>query len=379
MLTRIILALVDLSLAKPSCVSGVAATSELVNPIHASPVTARISRAVVLVGLASTSAESLRTVAGETVVGIPAGSSVVARAAHAVVQVVLAVLAAETSHAVALVRVDAVRADPAILARGAGALVYVNLAVIAGVTWHTDASESSSFVNAGSLVQAGIGVALVDVDLTPRAGEALGTPTFEGSGSVDTLAVMFAWSTCFKTFVDILIALCSIESWRAIAGVIPTHGIGVAPRPRVARITGAGILQMTQKPSFSRRTFAVKSANPIMTSSSIETVPLDTVILVGLAVPAHEPVDADALVAALGVLAGPVVHAGVGQATFIYVLRAVAARPLDGAFARVGVDSILALAAVLAQVALAVVDILLAIVAGKSGWTFAFVVVLADG
>jgi len=74
-----------------------------------------------------------------------------------------------------------------------------------------------------------------------------------------------------------------------------------------------------------------------------------------------------------------VVHAGVGQATLIHVLRAVAARPLDGAFARVGVDSILALAAVLAQVALAVVDILLAIVAGKSGWTFAFVVVLADG
>lgn len=369
MFAWIILALIDLPLAKPSRVSGVAATSELVNPVHAGPVAARISRAVILVCFAATSGKSLRTVAGETVVRVPACASVVARAANAIVQVVLAVLSAETAHAVALVRVDAVRADPAILTRGARTLVYVNLAVIPGVTWHTDASESSSFVDACSLVQARIGVTLIDVDLAPRSSKALGAATFEGSRSVDTLAVMFAGSSCFQTFVDILIALCSIEPRRTVAGVIPADRIGVTPRSRIAGITGAGILQVTQQASFTRRTFAVKSSNPIMTCSSVETVSLHAVILVRLAVPSHEAVNADAFVASLGVLTCSVVHAGVGQAAFVHVHGAVSPSPLDRTFAGVGVDSILALTPMLAQVSMAIVDILLAILASKSSWT----------
>jgi len=369
MFTRIILAFVDLPLAKPSSVSCVAATSELVNPIHAGPVAAGISRAVVLVGLASTSAESLRTVAGETVVGIPACASVVARAAHAVVKVVLTILAAETPHAVTLVRVDTVRADPAVLTRRPRALVNVNLAVIPSVSWHTDASESPSFINTSSLVQARIGITLVDVDFTPRACESLGTSAFEGSRGVNTLAVMFTWSTCFKTFVDILIALRSIESWGAVAGIISTHRIGVTPRTRVARITGARIFQVTQKSSFARWTFAVKPSNSIMASSSVKTVSLHAVILVGLTVPSHESIDADTLISSLSVLAGSMVEARVGEAAFVHIHGAVFASPLGRTFAGVGVDAILALSSVLAKVTMAIVDILLAIVASKSGWT----------
>jgi len=378
-LAGIILALIDLPLAKPSRVSGVTTAGELIDPVHAGSVDAGVSHAVVLVGLAPTSAESVRAVAVEAVVGVPAGASVVARVADAVVQVFVAVDSSETAHAGAVVSVDPIRTDAAVLTRRTHALVDINLAVIPGITWHADTSESAPLVDTCSLVEARVGVALVDVDLAPGPGEAFGAAALEGSRSVDALAVMLARRTCFQTFIDIPVAFGSLESRRAVARVIPTHGISVTPGPRVAGIAGAPILQVTQQSSFTRRTFAVEASHPVMTGSSVETVPLDAVILVSLAVPSHEPVYADTLVSSLRVLTGPVVEARVGQATLVHVLGAVSSRPLTRALARVRVDAVHALPPVLAQVPVAVVNVLLAVLARKPGRAGALVVVLSYG
>ena len=87
---------------------------------------------------------------------------------------------------------------------------------------------------------------------------------------------------------------------------------------------------------------------------------------VGLAVPPDETVDADALVSTLGVLTGAVVLAGVGGGALVHVQRAVLAGPLFRAAAGVGVHAIHALPAVLTQVAVAVVDVDLAVVPRES-------------
>jgi hypothetical protein len=103
-----------------------------------------------------------------------------------------------------------------------------------------------------------------------------------------------------------------------------------------------------------------------MTNSAIETVALHTIILIRLAVPADVSIHTDALVAALRVLAGAVVLAGVLLAALVHILGAVLAAPVGRAAAGVGVDTVHTGGAVLAQVTRAVVNVLLAVVAGKA-------------
>jgi len=85
------------------------------------------------------------------------------------------------------------------------------------------------------------------------------------------------------------------------------------------------------------------------------------VIGVEFAVHSFEPVDADAFIATLGVLAGGVVLARPGGGALVHILAAVFPSPVDRAVTGVGVHSIQALAPVLTKVALAVVSVHLAV------------------
>lgn len=117
---------------------------------------------------------------------------------------------------------------------------------------------------------------------------------------------------------------------------------------------------------FTWRTFTEVSSHTVVTGPAVEAHLLLTVVLVRLAVLADVAVDADALVAALRVLTRAVVLTRVVVGALVHVPRAVAVSPGGRALARVGADAVHAAAAVLAQVALAVVDILLAVVAGET-------------
>lgn len=114
------------------------------------------------------------------------------------------------------------------------------------------------------------------------------------------------------------------------------------------------------------RTFAVVTADPVVADAAVQAVALQTVVLVRLAVLADEAVDADALVAALRVLAGALVLAGVVGGALVHVVSAVLAAPVGRAAARVRVDAVHARGAMLAQMARAVVDVLVAVIASKS-------------
>ena len=114
------------------------------------------------------------------------------------------------------------------------------------------------------------------------------------------------------------------------------------------------------------RTFTKVSSHTVVTGPTVETHLLLAVVLVRLAVLADVAVDADALVAALRVLTRAVVLARVVVGALVHVPRAVAVSPGGRALAGVGADAVHAAATVLAQVALAVIDILLAVVAGET-------------
>ena len=90
------------------------------------------------------------------------------------------------------------------------------------------------------------------------------------------------------------------------------------------------------------------------------------VIHIRLAIVSLESVDADAVVPAVRVGAGCPVEAGVADGALIHVLSAVLAGVLGRAVAGVAAHPVHALAAVLAQVVRAVVDVHLAPVAGET-------------
>ena len=103
-----------------------------------------------------------------------------------------------------------------------------------------------------------------------------------------------------------------------------------------------------------------------MANTAIETVALHTVVFVLLAIPPNVTVHTDTLIAALRVLAGAVVLAGVLLGALVHVPGAVLAGPVGRAAAAVGVDTVLTGGAVLTQVPRTVVNILVTVVSGET-------------
>lgn len=90
-----------------------------------------------------------------------------------------------------------------------------------------------------------VGIALIDVSFAARSGESLGAVTLERPGRVDTNAAVLARGALL-TLVDVLGAVdASITAW-ARANVRSIDGAGLAVGSGVARVAGAGIIQMAQ-------------------------------------------------------------------------------------------------------------------------------------
>ena len=185
---------------------------------------------------------------------------------------------------------------------------------------------------------------------------------------VDTHAVVLAGvgGAGARALVDVLVAVVALEAGRAGAGALARHLVGVAPRPGLAGVDVALVVQVAHQPRLARRTLALVLADLVDAGAAVLALVHGAVVLVLLAVLPNEAVDADALVAALGVAAGAVVLARVVDGALVHVLEAVAAGPAGRALAGVGVNAIHAGSAVLTNVSSAVVDIDFAVGSGKS-------------
>ena len=185
---------------------------------------------------------------------------------------------------------------------------------------------------------------------------------------VDTHAVVLAGvgGARARALVDVLVAVIALEAGRAGAGALARHLVGVAPRPGLAGVDVALVVQVAHQPRLPRRTLALVLADLVDAGAAVLALVHGAVVLVLLAVLPDEAVDADALVAALGVAAGAVVLARVVDGALVHVLEAVAAGPAGRALAGVGVDAVHAGSAVLTHVSSAVVDIDFAVGSGKS-------------
>lgn len=124
---------------------------------------------------------------------------------------------------------------------------------------------------------------------------------------------------------------------------------------------------MAEEPSLPGRTFALIVGDPVDADTAVQAGLLGAIVHVHVAVPARVAVDADAGVSVLGVGAGRPVLANVGEdGALVHVQGAVLARELRRAVAGVGVDAVQAAAAILAEVVVAVVNVDVTTVAGKT-------------
>lgn len=204
-------------------------------------------------------------------------------------------------------------------------------------------------------------LALVHVRLAARPREALRTVARKRAGRVHADAVVLARRSLLA-LVNVLRAVDALVPGRARARERAVDRTGVAQGVRVARIRRARIVQMAQQPRFALGAATVEAAHAIDAGGPIEAGRVHAVVDVLAAIGARPAVDADARVAAVRVRArGAVLADGRPGGALVHVVLAVLAEVVGAALAAVRVDAVHAGAAVLAQVAGTVVDVLLAV------------------
>lgn len=228
-------------------------------------------------------------------------------------------------------------------------------------------------------------LALVDVGLAARSGEALGAVARERSGRVDADAVVFAGGSCsgrmscgldwsvlegvwveltLIALVNVLGAVDALVAHRARARERPVDRAGVADGVRMARVRGAGVVQMAQQTRLAGRTPAVEASDAVDAGRPVEAGRVHAVVDVVAAVRPVPAVDADAVVAAVGVgTGGPVLADRRLLHALVHVRFAVLAGKARRALAVIRVDPVDTGATVLAHIARAVVNVLLAVFA----------------
>lgn len=134
---------------------------------------------------------------------------------------------------------------------------------------------------------------------------------------------------------------------------------------------------MTEESGLAGSAAAVEAADAVDTGRSVEAGRVDAVVDVVAAVRTVPAVDADAVVAAVGVGTGGTVLADRRLLhALVHIRFAVLAGKARRTLAVIGVDPVHTGGTVLAQITRAVVNILLAIFALETGWTFALIVEL---
>lgn len=201
----------------------------------------------------------------------------------------------------------------------------------------------------------------VDVRLAPRPRKTLRTVARKRAGRIHADPVMLARRPLLA-FVNVLGAVDALVTGRTRTRERPIDRARVAQRVRMARIRCARIVQMAQQSGFTLRAATVETSDTIDARRPIEARRIHAVVNVLAAIVARPAVDANARIAARRVRARrPVLaHRRPGGA-LVDVRFAMFAHVVGAALAAVRIDAIDAGAAVLAQMAGTVVDVLLAV------------------
>ena len=142
------------------------------------------------------------------------------------------------------------------------------------------------------------------------------------------------------TLVNVLITIVTFEAMWTGAGPLSSHLVGVTPRPGLAGVDVALVVQVAEQAGLARGTLALVLANLVNAGASVVAGLGGAVVLVHLALGPGVDIDTDALVTALRVPAGAVVLAGVGQGTLVHIVKTVVSGPVVSALTRVRVDPI---------------------------------------
>ena len=187
-----------------------------------------------------------------------------------------------------------------------------------------------------------------------------------GPVGVDTDPVMFAGRGDPGTLVNILLALLASQAGGAGAGPLARHLVGVAPGSRVAGVDQALVVKVADEAGLPLGALTLVPANFVMAGPTVQTGRDRAVVLILLAVLPDEAVDTDTLVAALRVLAGPVVLAGIGQGALVHIVQAVLASPVVRAGTVVGVDSVNTNSTILTEIPTTVINVDLAVLSTET-------------
>lgn len=184
---------------------------------------------------------------------------------------------------------------------------------------------------------------------------------------------MFARRTLIA-LVDVLGTIDALVTHSTGTGEGSVDRAGIADRVRVAGIGGTCIVQMAQQASLARSTATVEATNTIDTSRPVEAGRINAVVNVVATVRPVPTVHADAVVATVGVGTGSPIFADRRLLhALVYIRFAIFAGKARWALAVIGIDPVHAGATVLAHITRTVINVLLAVFALKTWWTFAFV------
>lgn len=240
------------------------------------------------------------------------------------------------------------------------------LAVSTSEARHAETFEVAILIQASAFVETRIAVTFVDVVLAPWSCISSLAVTAKRAWCVDTFASMFAGRPHPPTLVDVLVACGTGVARGAGADRLTGDLVSVTAGAHVARVPCTLVLKVAEETCLAWWAFALVTANLVVTGASVLAGTVGTLVRVKFAVHSFKSVDTDALIAALGVLAGAVVLARLGGGTLVDILPAVITRPVDRAVTGVGVHPVHTLASMLAKVASAVVPVHLAVPPLKS-------------
>lgn len=162
-----------------------------------------------------------------------------------------------------------------------------------GETGHTNTTEGARIIEATALVLTRMRFAFVNVGLATWPSKTLRTIAHKRTGRIDTDTIMLAGRSLIA-FVDVLRTINTFitggtrTSIGAINRTCITDGIGMA------RIRGAGIIQVTEKTRFTGCTAAIERTDAIYASGTIQTGCCGTVVDILTAIRAIPTIDTDA-------------------------------------------------------------------------------------
>lgn len=139
-------------------------------------------------------------------------------------------------------------------------------------------------------------------------------------------------------------------------------------------IADAGVIKVAQQTCAPMRTLAEEGGHAVMAGSAMVTSSAGTVVDVFAAVVTCPPIDADAVVAAVSVMARPSILACVGhQLTLVHIFCAILTCVMRWALAVIGIHTIHTHTTILAAVAWTIIDVMLTVLTGEA-WQAATVV-----